>query len=62
MGMKDQFQDKSEQWPQQAKQKAQCGREGQGQDQGPARDRMRDEEAERLQREEQERLDPDYDM
>ena len=27
MGMKDQFQDKSEQWQQQAKQKAQEGRE-----------------------------------
>lgn len=59
MGMKDQFQDKSEQWQQQAKQKAQEAKE-QAQQRGKQRG-DRDPETERLQQEEQDRFDQDYD-
>ncbi|MFJ8110336.1 hypothetical protein [Streptomyces sp. NPDC096132] len=58
MGTKDKMQDQSKQWQQQAKQKAQQAKE-----QMPQRGRRRDtdEETERLRREEEDRLNQDYD-
>ncbi|GAA3182175.1 MULTISPECIES: hypothetical protein [Streptomyces] len=58
MGMKDQFQEKSEQFQQQAKQRAQQGKE-----QLQNRGRRRDEDMDEPQRgrESEDRLDQDYD-
>ncbi|MET7456943.1 hypothetical protein ABZT03_34680 [Streptomyces sp. NPDC005574] len=60
MGMKDQFQEKSEQWQRQAKEKAEQGRE-----QAPQRGRRRDEDAARMrpehEREDEDRMSQDYD-
>ncbi|MFF8032407.1 MULTISPECIES: hypothetical protein [unclassified Streptomyces] len=58
MGMKDQFQEKSEQFQQQAKQRAQQGKE-----QLQNRGRRRDEDMDESQRgrESEERIDQDYD-
>ena len=61
MGMKDQFQEKSEQFQQQAKQRAQQGKE-QIQGRGRRRDEnMDDPQRQREPRESEERFDQDYD-
>ncbi|MER7487374.1 hypothetical protein ABTY20_15980 [Streptomyces sp. NPDC126497] len=59
MGMKDQFQEKSEQFQQQAKQRAQQGKE-QLQNRGRRRDESMDDQ--RRQRESEERFDQDYEV
>ncbi|MFJ8083662.1 F0F1-type ATP synthase membrane subunit b/b' [Streptomyces sp. SAI-170] len=62
MGMKDQFQDKTEQWQQQAKGKMDQAKE-QAKQRGQKRGQRPDEEPERTRpQDEQDRLDPDYDM
>lgn len=62
MGMKDQFQEKSEQFQQQAKQRAQQGKE-QIQGRGRRRDEGMDEQQrQREPRESEERFDQDYDV
>ncbi|MFC9891780.1 hypothetical protein [Streptomyces pilosus] len=59
MGMKDQFQEKSEQFQQQAKQRAQQGKE-QLQNRGRRRDEGMDDQ--RRRRESDERLDQDHEV